>query len=122
MFPEGFSVVETGFEQGVGGAKPASEGELFRRSTGNLSRFATSPRLCVGPVEVNSPPSPTARPAGTREHRRKTINKIMQTDTYFAEQSAKAAWNTVARDLACLAERWEAEAVACEKAKSAPVA
>ena len=50
---------------------------------------------------------------------RQTINKIMQTDTYFAEQSAKAAWNTVARDLACLAERWEAEAASCDKAKGA---
>ena len=49
-----------------------------------------------------------------------TNDTIMQTDTYFAEQSAKAAWRTVARDLARLAERWEAEAASCDKAKAAP--
>ncbi len=49
-----------------------------------------------------------------------TNDTIMQTDTYFAEQSARAAWRTVARDLTRLAERWEAEAASCDKAKVAP--
>jgi hypothetical protein len=44
----------------------------------------------------------------------------MQTDTFLIEQAAKAAWNTVARDLTRLAERWEAEAASCDKAKAAP--
>ena len=44
----------------------------------------------------------------------------MQTTTYFAEQAAKTAWDTVAHDLTRLAGRWEAEAASCDKAKAAP--